>query len=541
MMIRQFCYVDSFSEHCGKMARLACLGFVVVHSACTPTPGGGGSTEPVWRSAFDASDAGALSAVWGSASDDIFVVGGSPGQGEVHHFDGATWSEMEIPSVPLLVWVFGFGPRDVFAVGENGGAIHYDGTSWRLLDTGSTADLWGVWGPSREELWVVGSDSQLAEPVILRFDGSRFSPVTIPDNDRGATALFKVWGIGSKVFAVGENGLILQYSNGDWFQVPAGADANDDFVSLWGTSETNIVAVGGRSSARIARYDGTQWNTELFSGTPGLNAVYMVDADEAIVGGTNGYAGRYDLLTGELDQEDASTNLCLHGIWGDGEGSYYAVGGRFSTPYTGLAIVRTIETSMSGATQDDTPRCAAIDDCPGGQTCSGGVCVAEGTGSESSCINEPDCALGESCSTGVCVSSDGSDVQYWAVVGLSYGPVADGGNVNVHRGFQGGVHTFVSVRTTGFAPGASALLTIGIILVEDGRVLVTPRALPTAFSDLGGGVNEAQGIFTRLENTLPGELDRKQAIVTLTVADIEDGSISASLTQTVTLIEVEDS
>ena len=97
------------------------------------------------------------------------------------------------------------------------------------------------------------------DPVLIHFDGETFEPVTVPENDRNASALFKVWGIGSKLFAVGEKGLIIEFDGEAWAQVSTGAQADDDFVSLWGTSEDNIVAVGGRGGARIATYDGTNW------------------------------------------------------------------------------------------------------------------------------------------------------------------------------------------------------------------------------------------------------------------------------------------
>lgn len=231
-----------------------------------------GSQAVIWSVAFDAAGVGVLSAVWGSSADDVFVVGGTPSQGEIYHFDGAVWQAMRVPELPLLVWIFGFGPRDVTAVGVGGGVVHFDGVSWQRLESGTTKDLWGIWGSAPDDVWIVGGGD--GEAVILHFDGTNFTPTAMPANDRDATALFKVWGIGSKIFAVGENGLIIQYEAGapapssSWFQVPTGADADDDFISLWGTSADNIVAVGGRSSARLAVYDGTTWTTHKPAGAP---------------------------------------------------------------------------------------------------------------------------------------------------------------------------------------------------------------------------------------------------------------------------------
>ena len=118
--------------------------------------------------------------------------------------------------------------------------------------------------------------------------------------------------------------------------------------------------------------------------------------------------------------------------------------------------------------------------------------------------------------------------------------VTEGGELPVRLGFQGGVHTFVSVRTTGFPSAASALFSIEITL-DDGTTIVSPRTLTQLFTDVGNGVNEAQGVFTRFDGAVPGDLDGRSGVISLTVTDPEDESISASLTQTVQLIEAEDS
>lgn len=322
---------------------LGCLFFVACQSVTlfdinSDDPAGQGASP--WRDAFDYRDAGVLSGVWGSAPNDVFIVGGTFDQGEVRHFDGKSWHKTLLPDTPLLIWVFGFGPNDVYAVGVEGTLVHYDGRSWRSAETGVDVGLWGIWGSKPDDIWIVGGDVGQGSPVILHYDGVDFVTIAIPDNDRGATALFKVWGIGSKVFAVGEHGLILQFEGGDWFQVPAGAAADDDFVSLWGSSEDRIVAVGGRGAARIARYDGSIWTTEKFGQTPGLSAVHMTDAQETLVGGINGYLGTFDSLSRSLAAEATPTLESIHAIWGDGQGTFYAVGGRFSEPFAGIALVR---------------------------------------------------------------------------------------------------------------------------------------------------------------------------------------------------------
>ena len=86
---------------------------------------------------------------------------------------------MGTPVVPLLVWVFGFGPGDVYAVGVGGGVIHYDGVQWTRLDPGTDEDLWGVWGKAPNDIWIVGGNVGQGEPVILHFDGREWKKAHI--------------------------------------------------------------------------------------------------------------------------------------------------------------------------------------------------------------------------------------------------------------------------------------------------------------------------------------------------------------------------
>jgi hypothetical protein len=272
----------------------------------------------------------------------VFVVGGNP-DAKVFHYDGSAWSPMTVPSVPLLVWVTGFSATDVFAVGVGGGAIHYDGQQWTTLDTGTTQDLWGIFGFTRDDLWVVGGNVTHGDPVLLHYNGQAFSPVAIPasENPTQATALFKVWGVAGQVVAVGQNGLILENHAGAWTHVLAGALANADFVSLWGTGPDNVLVVGGRGNARIAHHTATGWTTVAPSGVGGINGVFMASENEALVVGVNGWAGTYNPSTGALSQEDSTTSFDLHAVWEDGQGRAYAVGGTFVTPHRGVALVRT--------------------------------------------------------------------------------------------------------------------------------------------------------------------------------------------------------
>jgi len=309
---------------------------------CPPGGDAGPDAGPaVWEEAFDTAEAGSVSGVWGSGPNDVWAVGGDESGATVFHYDGTTWTKDEnVPAVGLLVWAYGWGVDNLIAVGVEGACVRYTGT-WATCDSGTEQDLWGVFGFADDDIWVVGGDTDGDTPTILHNDGTGFVPVTLDDaqNPQGARALFKVWGIDGRLWAVGQAGLIVEYTGGSWTRQSAGAEANDDFVSLWGTSTDNIVAVGGRSNARLATFDGTSWTTVAPSATGGLNAVFMDESESAVVGGVVGTIGRYAPGADDITLGDADTRWDIHAIWGDGTGTYYAVGGNFLAPFRGVALV----------------------------------------------------------------------------------------------------------------------------------------------------------------------------------------------------------
>jgi hypothetical protein len=322
----------------GPSVRRIAAGLSLMLGACgEPEPAG-----PEWSEAFDAAGAGAMSSVWGAAPDDVWVVGGEPGRGTAFHFDGSTWTEeANLPEGSgLLVWAYGFGADDVWAVGTGGTIVRYDGTSWTSVESGTDEDLWGVFGFTPDDVWIVGGDPQTGDPLMYHWNGTELETGTLAEeqNPLGAKSLFKVWGIDGRLWAVGQGGTILELVDDVWTWVPAGEEANDDFVSLWGTSADNVVAVGGRSLSRIATFDGTSWTTTVPEGVPGLNAVYM-DGQGTYIGGLQGWVGTFD---GETHEEAPTTTHDIHAAWGDGAGTTYMVGGRFFDPYEGVALQRTL-------------------------------------------------------------------------------------------------------------------------------------------------------------------------------------------------------
>ena len=108
----------------------------------------------------------ALRAVWGTASDSVWVAGYD---GEIHHFNGKTWQlETTLPNAQLLnLW--GSAPNDIWASGLAGAIFHSDGKTWTKVPSSTDKVLWSTWGSSSANVWAVGP-----EGTLLRYNGQKW-------------------------------------------------------------------------------------------------------------------------------------------------------------------------------------------------------------------------------------------------------------------------------------------------------------------------------------------------------------------------------
>lgn len=270
---------------------------------------------------------------WGPSSTEVYAVGGSPDSGRMFRFDGEAATEVDVPEVPLLNWVFGFGASDMHAVGNEGTLLRNTGAGWALVDSPTDQDLWGVWGAAPDDVWAVGGSARLADgaPTLLHFDGAEWSEQTVPPlTPTGVRALFKVWGSGADdVYAVGDVGVMIHFDGTEWAEVRTGAA--DDLVAVFGTGPDDIVAVGGRSNGLVARFDGTEWRTEFLPATPGLNGVWMREPGVAHINGLRGTVGTFRSDAFEFEPEPVDESLDFHAMFG-ADGVIVSVGGNLAAP-----------------------------------------------------------------------------------------------------------------------------------------------------------------------------------------------------------------
>jgi len=288
---------------------------------------------------LDQATTGAILGFWGESTRDIFAVGGdldvSGGNAVVLRYDGSVWNDMTI-SAPGLWWAHGFGPDDVYAVGEQGTLAHWNGTDWTVLDTGSPFTLWGIWGASPTEMWAVGGDVLTGGAGVLRgWDGVGWTDVT--SIDVTDELFFKVWGSAADdVFVVGDGGTILHYDGTDWTTMDSGTTQR--LITVYGRGPGDVYAVGGLASPVLLHYNGSTWNELTTPFLDGLMGVWTTTGSDVVVAGFRGFLGRGDGDTWE--EILVPTNDCLHAVWGDGSGFVIAGGGDLlaSGPRPGVIV-----------------------------------------------------------------------------------------------------------------------------------------------------------------------------------------------------------
>jgi cysteine-rich repeat protein len=272
-----------------------------------------------------------LSAVWGSAPDDVFAVGG----GKILHYDGSTWTSQAVP-VPAQGYtaVWGTGATNVYALGDKR-LDHYDGTSWSASYTPPFQGL-ALWGSSPNDIWIGGGNDSAAV-FLAHWNGSAW----IVDTSQPA-AVVGLWGTGSNdVYALwdqdqsgnGSNVFLFHYGGATWQPVTGTSSMMlaDAFRTslIYGTSATDVFAFDPSQSSApgpvMHRRIGTGWTTvaccdEIQQGANGLGGV----AGDILLVGNGGRILRNDGATWSISR--SPTSATLRAVWSSSVNRAFVVG-----------------------------------------------------------------------------------------------------------------------------------------------------------------------------------------------------------------------
>ncbi len=202
---------------------------------------------------------------------------------------GAGWVAVGSGLPSAIFCVGGTSATDVWAVGADNGSgpyvQHWDGSAWTQLQTGTTGDLWWV-RVIGDHVYMVGAGGQ----VYVHDPATGTGAATVLDE---TVTFYGVWGTSEQdIWAVGgrpelgsDGGTIYHYDGAAWTQavIPAEAAAGLAMFKVFGSSATDVWAVG--STGIALHWDGAAWTLDATTGTRNLFTVHGKDGVYYAVGG----------------------------------------------------------------------------------------------------------------------------------------------------------------------------------------------------------------------------------------------------------------
>jgi len=195
-------------------------------------------------------------------------------------------------------------------------------TEWSTIHT--STDWWmSVYARSATEQWIVGGTPDGGR--ILRYDG-----VAVTEVDHGAAVARLNWVHGfdsGELIAVGTDGAVLRSDGTAWSSEPAPTD--QDLWGVWGTSTTDVWAVGGDATVLHDTGNGFEPVPLPDMERPGVRIFFKVwgsSANDVYIVGQGGAVLRWN--GSALEELDVGVSEDLIGIWGTGPDRIVTVGGR---------------------------------------------------------------------------------------------------------------------------------------------------------------------------------------------------------------------
>ena len=187
-----------------------------------------------------------------------------------------------------------------------------------------------VWGPSPTEVYAVGGQlfSGGSRGMIFRWDGEGWTEEPLPAD---TPSLNWVTGAGGDVWAVGYEGAALRLEEGSWVRYPSPTESM--LWGSWGADAGEVWAVGGdgvKDDPVLLRWGGESWESVVLPAldpdSHGLFKVWGSAADDVMVVGDRGVTLHYE--GSEWSAVDTGSIVDLISLWGPGDGTLLAVGGR---------------------------------------------------------------------------------------------------------------------------------------------------------------------------------------------------------------------
>ena len=237
---------------------------------------------------------------------------------------------MASPTTKDLTAVWGSAADDVFAVGEDGIIVHYDGAAWSVVDHGvaGVGNLHAVAGAASDRVWATGANRKM-----LHFDGSEWwsqnTPFEPPEGSgayRGLCVIDE-----NDAYAVGEDETIIVYDDWGWSFGKQG-NGGADYHAAWCGIGNDVYVAGHAHAAYLSslllRYTPLH-DLEALEHEP-IDNMYGITADEDgniwAVGFTDGVGSKLYHLSGSEWTVELTSGHELLSLWAHSYYGLWAVG-----------------------------------------------------------------------------------------------------------------------------------------------------------------------------------------------------------------------
>jgi hypothetical protein len=280
----------------------------------------------------------------GTSDRDVYSVGDGR---IVMHYDGATWSEIDITSctgttvATHLRGVYSFGGGKAVAVGFQDPfepiAIDISGTTCTRTGLGAgLGEVRDVWAASPTNVVAVG-------PGIFTFDGTTWTRV------HPELTLWSVWGnAADNVYAAGPSGL-WRFTAGSWSKVTGLASTS--FLSVTGTSATDIYVLG---DAGIEHWMGSSWQS--ISSPAGTPIALVATADHLFAGTSTAGVLAFDGANWSSLSLPSTLSQTVYGMWAAPSGKLYV-----NNYFNVLTFSGSVMSSVANALPGTSWRMIAVD------------------------------------------------------------------------------------------------------------------------------------------------------------------------------------
>jgi hypothetical protein len=214
--------------------------------------------------------------------DGAVYVGGD----NVFRYENGAFTDLNIENITRdgVDGIAGRRRNSIYAIGRNM-VLHYDGSDWSLLNSGFGLGPRAIWVDEADNVWVAGYSNE-----AYRLHGSTWSP---EDIGFGNHSVYDMWGDDEVLIAVGSYGTATMRKDGVWRPIPTGSA--DPLYAVWGYDQNHIYAADGYRN-QVYAWDGRSWHGMVIDALSNdrMSAIWGTTASNVFAIGNSGTIVRYD-------------------------------------------------------------------------------------------------------------------------------------------------------------------------------------------------------------------------------------------------------